>query len=161
MLTKSLLFFVRGSACSGSLDPRLTWRWMGCFPVTPHIAVRTRKAIGGPSGLSFLKGRRKVQMALVRFTLNGIEAFRNKANALDAQHFCVDCAREESKSHNLVPFLDGQLGATLSDFSNGDGAMVSCDKCGKVIATHYSETFWQSREPVEGGHHKSLIFRQF
>ena len=72
-------------------------------------------------------------MALVRFTLDGIEAFRNKANALDAQHFCVDCAREESKSHNLVPFLDGQLGATLSDFSNGDGAMVSCDKCGKVL----------------------------
>jgi hypothetical protein len=100
-------------------------------------------------------------MALVRFRLEGIEAFRNKANALDAQHFCVDCAREESKSHNLVPFLDGQLAATLTDFSNGDGAMVSCDKCGQVIATHYSETFWQSREPEEVGDHESLVFRKF
>jgi hypothetical protein len=100
-------------------------------------------------------------MALVRFTLDGIEAFRNKANDLDAQHFCVDCARGESKSHNLVPFLDGQLRATLTDFSNGDAAMVSCDKCGEVIATHYPETFWQSREPVESGHHRSLIFRKF
>jgi hypothetical protein len=100
-------------------------------------------------------------MTMVRFTFDGIEAFRNKANNLDAQHFCVDCARGESKSHNLVPFLDGQLRATLTDFSNGDGAMVSCDKCGEVIATHYPETFWQSREPVEGGHDRSLIFRKF
>ena len=100
-------------------------------------------------------------MALVRFTLDGIEAFRNKANALDAQHFCVDCAREESKSHPLVPFLEGQLGATLAEFSNGDGAMVSCDKCGKVIATHYSETFWQTGAQEEGGNHESLIFRKF
>ncbi|MGD8513009.1 MAG: hypothetical protein PVG85_03580 [Deltaproteobacteria bacterium] len=100
-------------------------------------------------------------MALVRFTLEGIEAFMDKANTLDAQHFCVDCAREESKSHNLVPFLDGQLGATLTDFSNGYGAMVSCDKCGKVMATHYPETFWQNREPEEGEHHEALIFRKF
>ena len=100
-------------------------------------------------------------MTLVRFTFDGIEAFRNKAKELDAQHFCVDCAREESKSHNLVPFLDGQLRATLTDFCKGDGGMVSCDKCGEVIATHYPETFWQSREPVEAGRHRSLIFRKF
>jgi len=100
-------------------------------------------------------------MTLVRFTLDGIEAFRHKAKESDARHFCVHCACGESKAHHLVPFLDGQLHATLTDFSNGDGAMVSCDKCGEVIATHYPETFWQSREPVEGGHYRSLIFRKF
>jgi hypothetical protein len=100
-------------------------------------------------------------MTLIRFTLDGIEAFRNKANSLDAKHFCVGCARLESKSHNLVPYLDGQLRATLTDFANGDGAMISCDKCGKIIATHYPETFWQRREPVESGPHRSLIFKKF
>ena len=100
-------------------------------------------------------------MSLVRFTLNGIEAFRNKAEEGDVRHFCVDCARGESKSYTLIPFLDGQLHAKLNDFGNGDGAMISCDKCGEVIEIHYPEAFWPGHEPGEGGNHRSLIFRKF
>lgn len=100
-------------------------------------------------------------MSLVRFTLNGIEAFRNKAEEGDVRHFCVDCARGESKSDTLIPFLDDQLHAMLSHFGNGDGAMISCDKCGEVIATYYPDGFWPSHEPGAGGDHRSLIFRKF
>ena len=100
-------------------------------------------------------------MSLRRFTLNGIEAFRKKGKEGDVRHFCVDCARGESKSYTLVPFLDGQLHAALSDFGNGDGALISCDKCGEVIATYYSDGFWPSHGAGQGGNHRSLIFRKF
>jgi hypothetical protein len=108
-----------------------------------------------------MKERRKMEMSLVRFTLNGIEAFRNKAKDADLQHVCVDCARGQSKKYTLIPFLDRELRATLSDFGNGNGAMISCDKCGGVIATHYPEAFWTGHEAGEGGDHRSLIFRKF
>ena len=100
-------------------------------------------------------------MSLVRFTLDGIEAFRKKAKAADVQHVCVDCARGQSKQYTLIPFLDGELHATLSDFGHGNGAMISCDKCGEVIATHYPEAFWTGNETGDGGDQRSLIFRKF
>lgn len=100
-------------------------------------------------------------MSLVRFTWDGIEAFRNKAKEGGVQHVCVDCAPGERGKHTLVPFVDGQLHVTLSDFANGDGAMVSCDKCGEVIATHYPENFWQGHGAGGGGNQRSLLFKKF
>jgi hypothetical protein len=100
-------------------------------------------------------------MSLRRFTLNGIEVFRNKAKEGDVRHFCVDCARGESESYTLVPFLDGQLHAMLSHFGEGDGALISCDKCGEVISTYYPDGFWPSHGTAKGGNQRSLIFRKF
>ncbi len=100
-------------------------------------------------------------MSLRRFTLNGIEAFRNKAMEGDVQHLCVDCARGESKSYTVVPFLDGQLHATLSHFGEGEGALISCDKCGEVIATYYPDGFWPDHGAAKGENQRSLIFRKF
>lgn len=100
-------------------------------------------------------------MALMRFRLDGIAAFRNKDQDAGIRHFCVDCAREARGEHTLIPFLDGQLGATLSDFGKDLGAMILCDKCGEMIATYYPDTFWAGHKAGEGADHQSLIFRKF
>jgi hypothetical protein len=99
-------------------------------------------------------------MGLMRFSLEGIAAFRNKDQDASLRHLCVDCAREAKEEQTIIPFLDGQLNATLSDFGTGQGAMIWCDKCSQVIATYYPETFW-TKKRGEAGDHTSLILKKF
>ena len=101
-------------------------------------------------------------MSLMRFGLNGIVAFRNKDKNNNLRHLCVDCARMAREKHTLIPFLDGHLNATLSDFGKDLGAMILCDECAQVIATYYPEAFWTSDKAEEGGgDYRSLILRKF
>jgi hypothetical protein len=81
-------------------------------------------------------------MALVQFKLEDIPAFSSKDDAGDSKHFCVDCAREANQKFKLIPYLDNQLDAALSQ--SGQGAAMLCDLCGRLIATHYPEDFWQA-----------------
>ncbi len=99
-------------------------------------------------------------MGLMRFRLEGIAAFRNKDQHASLRHLCVECAREAREEYTIIPFLDGRLNATLSDFGKDHGAMMWCDKCSQVIATYYPETFW-TRKTGEAGDHTSLIFKKF
>ena len=80
-------------------------------------------------------------MALVQFNLQDIPAFSSRDEAGDSKHFCVDCAREANKNYKLIPYLDNQLDVALSQ--SGQGAAMLCDLCGRLIATHYPEDFWQ------------------
>lgn len=101
-------------------------------------------------------------MSLMRFKLDGIAAFRNKDQHVGLRELCVDCAHKAKEEHTLIPFLDGQLSATLSDFGKESGAMILCDKCGQVIATYYPEAFWTGHKADEEGEdYRSLIFRKF
>lgn len=101
-------------------------------------------------------------MALVRFGLEDVGAFMNKAQQVDAEHFCMGCAREAAGNGALFPMLNGQVEAALSDFAQGLGAMISCDKCGQVIATYYPETFWAGHEEEEPKDHGShILFKKF
>jgi len=100
-------------------------------------------------------------MGLMRFGLEGIAAFRNKDQYASVRHLCVDCAREAREEYTLIPFLNGQLNATLSDFGKDLGAMIWCDKCSQVIATYYPETFWASHKTGQAGDQASLILKKF
>jgi hypothetical protein len=101
-------------------------------------------------------------MTLVRFGLEDVGAFKNKTQQVDAGHFCMSCAREASGNGALFPMLNGQVEAALSDFAQGLGAMISCDKCGQVIATHYPETFWaDDKEEEPKGHRSPILFKKF
>jgi hypothetical protein len=102
-----------------------------------------------------------VDMSLVRFKLNGIAAFRNKDQSENVRHLCVDCAREARQNHTLIPFLNGQLRAMLSEFGQDLGAMVSCDKCGEVMETYYPEDFWAKNTAKEGEERNPLLFKRF
>jgi hypothetical protein len=100
-------------------------------------------------------------MGLMRFSLDGIVAFRNKDQHGRVRHLCVDCARDAREGYTLIPFLDDQLNVTLSDFGKDLGSMMWCDKCSQVISTYYPETFWTSHKTVEAGDHTSLILKKF
>ena len=100
-------------------------------------------------------------MGLMRFGLEGIAAFRNKDQNASVRHLCVDCAREAREDYTIIPFLDGQLNATLTDFGKDLGAMIWCDKCSQVIATYYPETFWKSHDTGQTGDEAPLILKKF
>ena len=100
-------------------------------------------------------------MGVMRFSLQGIAAFRNKDQNGRIRHLCVDCARDAKEEYTLIPFLNGQLNVTLSDFGKDLGAMMWCDKCSQVIATYYPETFWKSHNTGEAEDQASLIFKKF
>ncbi len=104
-------------------------------------------------------------MALVRFKLDEVKAFKDGAQGPDDEHFCVGCAREVRNSHGLVPFLDGQLHAALSDFGQDAGAVMSCDQCGGLIAAHCPETLWggnkEQKKEGASAQRSPVLFRQF
>ena len=100
-------------------------------------------------------------MGMVRFRLDGIAAFRNRDGNGDGKHFCVNCAREAAKGDALIPFLDGQLHAMLSEFGKDLGAMLSCDECGGVMGTYYPERFWTGNKEQDVEQLGNLIFRKF
>ena len=100
-------------------------------------------------------------MGVMRFSLQGIAAFRNKDQQGRIRHLYVDCARDAKEEYTLIPFLNGQLNATLSDFGKELGAMMWCDKCSQVIATYYPDTFWKSHDTGEAADQASLIFKKF
>lgn len=100
-------------------------------------------------------------MGLMRFGLEGIAAFRNKDQHASVRHLCVDCARKAREEYTLIPFLDGQLNATLTEYGKELGAMMWCDKCSQVIATYYPETFWESHKTGQAGDQPSLILKKF
>lgn len=99
-------------------------------------------------------------MGMVRFKLDGISAFRDSQNG-NGQHFCVSCASDAIKEQTLIPFLDGQLQAMLSDFGKDMGAMLSCDQCGKVVGTYYPENFWAEKKSEPVKERTPLIFKKF
>ena len=100
-------------------------------------------------------------MGIVRFKLNGISAFKNITQNGDGRHFCVGCASEAIKEQTLIPFLDGQLHAVLSDFGKDMGAMLSCDQCGEVVGTYYPEGFWAENRAQAPKEQTPLIFKKF
>ena len=100
-------------------------------------------------------------MGLMRFSLDGIAAFRNQDQQARARHFCVDCARQEKDEYTLIPYLRDQLNLTLSDCGGDLGAIMFCDKCEKVIATYYPDAFWNAGTPQQGESHKRLLFKKF
>jgi hypothetical protein len=106
-------------------------------------------------------------MALMRFSLDRISAFKNKDQNASTRDFCIGCAREAKDEYTLIPFLNDQLGPVLADFGNGMGAIMLCDKCGEVIATYYPEALWKDHSPgqdVQAGQdssRRSLLNRQF
>lgn len=104
---------------------------------------------------------RKANMGLMRFGLDGIGAFRNQDPQSRAQHFCVECARKGRDEYILIPFLRDQLDMTLSDCGKDLGAVLFCDKCERVIATYYPDTFWAALQRQEPEDSKSLLFRKF
>lgn len=100
-------------------------------------------------------------MALMRFSLDRIAAFKNKNQGATARHFCIHCACEAKDEYTLIPFLHDQLEPTLSDFGQEMGAIMLCDKCGEVIATYYPDTFWQGPKTDRQDDHHSLLHKQF
>jgi hypothetical protein len=109
----------------------------------------------------FAKKGRNEAMGMVRFKLDGISAFRGKSQNGDGRHFCVSCASQTFKGQTIIPFLDDQLHAVLSEFGKDLGAMLSCDRCGEILDTYYPETFWgKQKEPGEEAR-KSLLFKKF
>ena len=100
-------------------------------------------------------------MALMRFKLDGITAFRHKDKNVRVRHLCIDCAREAREKYTLIPFLDGQLASTLQDFGGELGSMILCDECGEVIATYYPDVFWTAHKAEEGQDNRSLLFKKF
>ena len=100
-------------------------------------------------------------MALLRFTLDDVAAFRNMDRDVAAEHFCVGCAPEATAQFTLVPFLDGQLSDTLSDLGKDAGAMMSCDQCGQVIATHCPATLWAGHKEHKEEVASPVLFRKF
>ena len=100
-------------------------------------------------------------MALMRFSLDRIAAFKNKNKGASTRHFCIDCACEAKDEYTLIPFLHDQLEPTLSDFGQEMGAIMLCDRCGEVIATYYPDTFWKNPDPGPGDDRRSLIHKQF
>jgi hypothetical protein len=100
-------------------------------------------------------------MGMVRFKLDGISAFRNKSHHPHGAHYCVQCARTAMNNETLIPFLDGQLSATLSSFGKDMAAMVSCDNCGEVLATYYPENFWTEKNNSLDCSRNPLLFKKF
>jgi hypothetical protein len=100
-------------------------------------------------------------MGLMRFSLDGIAAFRNRDQEARARHFCVDCARQGKDQYTLIPYLRDQLNLTLSDYGQDLGSIMFCDKCEKIIATHYPDSFWGSGTPQQGDGHNGLLFKKF
>jgi hypothetical protein len=100
-------------------------------------------------------------MGMVRFRLDGITAFRNRNQNSAGQHYCVDCARRVMGQVSLVPFFDGQLFSTLSDFGKDMAAMISCDQCGQVMETYYPKGFWEQDEKTEDAGRNRLLFKKF
>lgn len=100
-------------------------------------------------------------MGMVRFRLEGVSAFRDLTRNGDGRHFCVKCARKAVQDQALIPFLDDQLSAVLSDFGRDMGAMLSCDQCGQILGTYYPENFWDEKKQEAIADHKALIFKKF
>ena len=88
-------------------------------------------------------------MALFKFTLNDITAFKTTDRGEGSKHFCVGCSSQVKSQYTLVPFLDDHLHLTLSQFAQEEGAAMLCDLCGEVMATHYPENFWGDQTPEE------------
>ena len=61
----------------------------------------------------------------------------------------------------LIPFLDGQLSAALSNFGKDMAAMISCDKCGEVMGAYYPENFWSETTPAEDDNRNPVLFKKF
>ena len=100
-------------------------------------------------------------MALMRFSLDRISAFKNKDQNSSTRDFCIDCAREAKDEYTLIPFLHDQLGPMLGDFGKDMGAIMLCDKCGQVIATYYPEALWDGQKAQGDDERRSLIHKQF
>ncbi len=101
-------------------------------------------------------------MALVRFKLDEVKAFRNKDQRVTVKHLCIDCARAAREQYTLIPFLDGQLHGTLSDFGGDSGAMILCDKCGDVMATYCPSAWWAGHETqAPAVNPSSILFKKF
>jgi hypothetical protein len=130
--------------------------------MVPFDSALKERPSGKRASEQFLEKRRGVEMALVRFRLDEVAAFRTQNKHVDAEHFCVDCAREASKQHTLIPFLDDQLDGALSDFAKDSGAMILCDHCEQVISTYCPKAFWLAQKAEEPGDHRSpILFRKF
>ena len=99
-------------------------------------------------------------MGLMRFSLDGIAAFRNQDQQSTVRHFCVDCARQGKDEYTLIPYLRDQLNLTLSDCGQSLGAIMFCDKCEKIIATYYPDTFWDAGTLQEHEDNR-LLFKKF
>jgi len=100
-------------------------------------------------------------MGMVRFRLDSITAFRNRNQNSAGQHYCVKCAGRVMQQEKLIPFLDGQLFSTLSDFAKDMAAMISCDRCGQVMDTYYPKDFWAQEEKTEDAGRNPLLFKKF
>jgi hypothetical protein len=100
-------------------------------------------------------------MGMVRFELNGISAFKDKGQNGDGRHYCIICAGEAIKREPLIPFLEGQMDATLAEFGKEMGAMLSCDQCGEVVGTYYPEDFWSEKKEPPAEDPSRLIFKKF
>jgi len=100
-------------------------------------------------------------MGLMRFSLDGIAAFRNQDQQARVRHFCVDCARQRKDEYTLIPYLRDQLNLTLGDCGQDLGAIMFCDKCEKIIATYYPDTFWNAGTVQQDDGHNTLLFKKF
>jgi hypothetical protein len=85
-------------------------------------------------------------MALVRFSLSDLTAFTSQEEDGSARHFCVACSHDANSQFKLIPYLNDHLRETLGQYGQDVGAAMLCDLCGKVIATHYPDDFWQPSE---------------
>ncbi|MBW2108400.1 MAG: hypothetical protein JRI36_07045 [Deltaproteobacteria bacterium] len=100
-------------------------------------------------------------MGMVRFNLDGVSAFKELSQNGDGRHYCVNCAGEAARHHTVIPFLESQLQAALSDFGKEMAAMLTCDQCGQAVAAYYPENFWgqEKKNPILD--RNTLIFKKF
>lgn len=100
-------------------------------------------------------------MSMVRFSLDGVSAFKELSRNGDGRHYCVNCAGDAARHHTVIPFLQGQLHAALSAFGQEMAAMLTCDQCGQVVAAHYPEGFWEQDKKKPLPDRNSLLFKRF
>ena len=100
-------------------------------------------------------------MGMIRFKLDSITAFRDKNQSSNEHHYCINCVREEMNGQVLIPFLEGQLSATLRNFGREMAAMISCDKCGEIMETYYPQEFWKNPQQTTEKSRDPVLFRKF